>query len=112
MAASFMMAGFDAHDVTMTDLLEAAKDGIDLLYNFKGLALVGGFSYGDVLGSARGWAASILFQTSLRQYFVDFKNRKNTFSLGVCNGCQLMSLLGFIGDIDDLNVISISSGKN
>lgn len=58
----------------------------------------GGFSYADTLGSAKGWAATILFSEHLKQQFDNFKNRKDTFSLGVCNGCQLMSLIGWVGD--------------
>uniref|UniRef100_F1KRI4 phosphoribosylformylglycinamidine synthase n=2 Tax=Ascaris suum TaxID=6253 RepID=F1KRI4_ASCSU len=93
MAAAFHMAGFTPFDVTMTDLLD-----FDIgLERFCGLAFVGGFSYGDVLGSAKGWASSILFHQKLFNQFETFRRRKDTFSLGVCNGCQLMALLGWIG---------------
>ncbi|MCX7562627.1 phosphoribosylformylglycinamidine synthase [Xanthomonadaceae bacterium XH05] len=89
MAAAFHRAGFDAVDVHMTDLIEGrvALDG------FKGLAACGGFSYGDVLGAGRGWAASILERAPLRDAFRAFFEREDSFSLGVCNGCQMLSQL-------------------
>lgn len=94
MAASLLEAGFDVWDVTMQDLL---KNQVTLEI-FKGVVFPGGFSYADVCGSAKGWAASFLFHPSLRKQFQQFVTRKDTFSLGVCNGCQLMSLLGWVGD--------------
>ncbi|WP_411833009.1 phosphoribosylformylglycinamidine synthase [Pseudoxanthomonas mexicana] len=89
MAAAFARAGFDAFDVHMSDLLSGrvALDG------FHGLAACGGFSYGDVLGAGRGWATSILEHGALREAFAAFFARADTFSLGVCNGCQMMSQL-------------------
>ncbi|XP_065283087.1 phosphoribosylformylglycinamidine synthase [Dermacentor albipictus] len=92
MAASFYMAGFEAWDVTMTDLLEGAVT----LDGFQGLVFPGGFSYADVLGSARGWAASLMFHEKLAAQLAAFKNNPLTFSLGICNGCQLMALLGWV----------------
>lgn len=92
MASAFYMAGFDVWDVTMTDLLEGRVD----LNDFRGVAFVGGFSYADVLGSAKGWASTIRFNPELKKMFDDFYNRTDTFSLGVCNGCQLMGLLGWV----------------
>lgn len=92
MASAFRMAGFEPWDVSMTDLLEEKVN----LEEFYGVAFVGGFSYADVLGSARGWAGSILFNEKLRRVFDEFYNRPDTFSLGVCNGCQLMALLGWV----------------
>jgi len=93
MAASFHMAGFQCWDVTMSDLLE----GRVTLDRFRGLAAVGGFSYADVLGSARGWAGSIKFNTSVAAQVNHFFNsRQDTFSLGVCNGCQLFGVLGLV----------------
>jgi phosphoribosylformylglycinamidine synthase len=89
MAAAFTRAGFDAIDVHMSDL----QDGRIDLANFTGLVACGGFSYGDVLGAGEGWAKSILFNDRLRAMFKDFFHRENTFSLGVCNGCQMMSNL-------------------
>ncbi len=89
MAAAFDRAGFDAHDVHMTDLFE----GRHRLDDFRGLVACGGFSYGDVLGAGAGWARSILFNTALADAFAAFFARPDTFSLGVCNGCQMMSLL-------------------
>lgn len=88
MAAAFTIAGFEAIDVTMSDLL-AGKD----LKSFNGLAVCGGFSYGDVLGAGQGWAKTILYQTRLRELFMTFFHREDTFTLGVCNGCQMLSAL-------------------
>lgn len=96
MAASLLEAGFDVWDITMQDLLENQVT----LEVFRGVIFPGGFSYADVCGSAKGWAASFLFHPSLREQLRQFVARKNTFSLGVCNGCQLMSLLGWVGDED------------
>lgn len=93
MIASLLAANFNVHDVVMNDLL----DGRVTLDRYRGVVFPGGFSYADTLGSAKGWAASITYNESLRRQFVHFKNRSDTFSLGVCNGCQLMSLLGWIG---------------
>ena len=88
-AAAFDRAGFDAFDVHMTDLVE----GRHKLGDFRGLVACGGFSYGDVLGAGSGWAKSILFRASLAEQFSLFFGRPDTFSLGVCNGCQMMSQL-------------------
>lgn len=89
MASAFMQAGFDAVDVHMTDLLEGRTD----LLSFNGLAACGGFSYGDVLGAGGGWAKTILFNERLKEQFVKFFENGNTFTLGVCNGCQMISQL-------------------
>jgi len=89
MAASFMAAGFEAIDVTMSDLLAGRED----LARFVGFAACGGFSFGDVLGAGGGWAKSILFHEGLRAQFAQFFARTDTFALGVCNGCQMMSHL-------------------
>jgi len=89
MAAAFDAAGFRAVDVHMSDLFEQRVD----LSAFHGLVACGGFSYGDVLGAGRGWAASILFQQQLRDHFAAFFERVDRFALGVCNGCQMLSLL-------------------
>jgi phosphoribosylformylglycinamidine synthase len=90
MAAAFYQAGFDAIDVTMTDLFSGrVKD----LSSFQGLAACGGFSYGDVLGAGRGWASEILYHERVKQIFNDFFTRPDTFTLGVCNGCQMLSHL-------------------
>lgn len=91
MAAAFYLAGFEVWDICMQDLI---NDKISLK-DFKGIAFVGGFSYADVLDSAKGWAGCIKF-SKLRKEFEDFYMRKDTFSLGVCNGCQLMALLGWV----------------
>jgi len=92
MASAFFAAGFEPWDITMTDLL----NGRIVLDDFRGLAAVGGFSYADVPESAKGWAATILFNERLRSMFDAFYNRPDTFSLGICNGCQLFGLLGWI----------------
>jgi phosphoribosylformylglycinamidine synthase len=89
MAAAFDRAGFTAVDVHMSDLLA----GRISLANFKGMAACGGFSYGDVLGGGGGWAKSILFHARLSDEFAAFFGRADTFALGVCNGCQMMSQL-------------------
>ena len=89
MAAAFDRAGFDAFDVHMSDLI----GGRVKLDGFKGFAACGGFSYGDVLGAGRGWATSILERSALRDAFAAFFQRSDTFSLGVCNGCQMLSQL-------------------
>ncbi|SFA75528.1 phosphoribosylformylglycinamidine synthase [Azotobacter beijerinckii] len=89
MAAAFDRAGFAAVDVHMSDILAGRVD----LAEFKGLAACGGFSYGDVLGAGEGWAKSILFNTRARDAFQAFFERKDSFALGVCNGCQMMSNL-------------------
>ncbi|GFD88151.1 phosphoribosylformylglycinamidine synthase [Tenacibaculum sp. KUL152] len=89
MAAAFTRAGFDAIDVHMSDVLA----GRITLEQFAGLAACGGFSYGDVLGAGEGWAKSILFNSIARDQFEGFFNRHDTFSLGVCNGCQMLSNL-------------------
>lgn len=100
MASAFYHAGFDVWDLTMTDLLNKRLS----LSEFKGVAFVGGFSYADVLGSAKGWAGGIRFHSELYNEFEEFYYRGDTFSLGVCNGCQLMALLGWVPwrGIDDI----------
>jgi phosphoribosylformylglycinamidine synthase len=90
MAAAFHRAGFAARDVTMSDLV----DGRAQLSDFAGLVACGGFSFGDVLGAGAGWARSILFNTALRDAFAAFFARPDSFALGVCNGCQMLSQLG------------------
>ncbi|HHH26914.1 MAG TPA: phosphoribosylformylglycinamidine synthase, partial [Polyangiaceae bacterium] len=92
MAAAFRMAGFEPWDVTMSDLLE----GRISLDRFRGLVAVGGFSYADVLDSAKGWAGVIRCNDALREQFDAFYERPDTFTLGVCNGCQLFALLGWV----------------
>lgn len=89
MAAAFTRAGFDAYDVHMTDFLTGRAD----LAEFTGLACCGGFSYGDVLGAGGGWAKTILHNDRMVEMFRTFFNREDTFGLGICNGCQMMSHL-------------------
>jgi phosphoribosylformylglycinamidine synthase len=89
MAAAFDRAGFVAVDVHMSDILSGRVD----LADFNGLVACGGFSYGDVLGAGEGWAKSILFNPKARDMFKTFFHREDTFSLGVCNGCQMLSNL-------------------
>jgi len=89
MAAAFDRAGFDAYDVHMSDLAAGRRS----LAEFKGFVAGGGFSYGDVLGAGEGWAKSILFDPAVREQFEAFFARGDSFALGVCNGCQMMSNL-------------------
>jgi phosphoribosylformylglycinamidine synthase len=89
MAAAFDRAGFRAVDVHMSDILGGRLD----LAQFKGLVACGGFSYGDVLGAGEGWAKSVLFNPRAREGFQAFFQRSDSFALGVCNGCQMMSNL-------------------
>jgi phosphoribosylformylglycinamidine synthase len=89
MAAVFTRAGFDAYDVHMTDIFARRTR----LSRFHGLVACGGFSYGDVLGAGEGWAKSILFNALARDEFAAFFERDGTFTLGVCNGCQMLSVL-------------------
>ena len=89
MAAAFDRAGFAAHDVHMSDVISGRVS----LKDFAGLVACGGFSYGDVLGAGEGWAKSILFNSRANNEFSAFFNRSDSFALGVCNGCQMMSNL-------------------
>lgn len=98
MISAFLAAGFDAWDVTVSDLLS----GTVMLDQFRGIVFVGGFSFADVLDSGKGWAGVIKFNASVYQQFEAFKRRPDTFSLGVCNGCQLMALLGWIPNQEGL----------
>jgi len=112
MASAFHTAGFEAWDITMSDLLEGRAS----LDPFRGVAFVGGFSYADVLDSAKGWAGAIRYNESLRLQFEQFKARNDTFSLGVCNGCQLMALLGWISppntpDEERIRFVHNASGR-
>ena len=92
MTSAFYQAGFSPWDITMNDLIS----GRMTLDRFRGLVAVGGFSYADVPESAKGWAAAIRFNERLKKMFDDFYRRPDTFSLGVCNGCQLFGLLGWV----------------
>ena len=92
MAYAFHLAGFEAHDVHMTDLQQGRAN----LDDFKGLVACGGFSYGDTLGAGVGWARSILFNPALSDRFQQFFARTDTFGLGVCNGCQMFAELATI----------------
>ena len=89
MAAAFSRAGFEAHDVHMSDIIQDRKS----LNDFSALVACGGFSYGDVLGAGEGWAKSILFNRKTRDAFETFFSRPDTIALGICNGCQMMSNL-------------------
>jgi phosphoribosylformylglycinamidine synthase len=92
MTSAFYQAGFEPWDVAMQDFIDEKVD----LSLFRGVAFVGGFSYADVLDSAKGWAGVIRFNRNIWQQFETFYHRSDTFSLGVCNGCQLMALLGLV----------------
>ena len=98
MLAAFVTAGFDAWDVSVSDLLSGAVT-LDM---FRGIVFVGGFSYADVLDSGKGWAGVIKFNESVYKQFQDFRQRKDRFSRGVCNGCQLMALFGWIPNSEGL----------
>ena len=89
MAAAFDRAGFESIDVHMSDIVDRGRT----LKDFNGLVACGGFSYGDVFGAGGGWAKSILFNERARQAFAEFFARTSTFTLGVCNGCQMLSHL-------------------
>ncbi len=112
MASAFYAAGFEPWDIVMSDLLTGRID----LEGFRGVVAVGGFSYADVLDSAKGWAGVIRFNEGLREQFQRFYSRPDTFSLGVCNGCQLFALLGWvpwqgIADIEQPRFIQNASGR-
>ena len=92
MTSAFFQAGFEPWDITMTDFI----GGRVSISDFRGLVFVGGFSYADVLDSAKGWAGVIRFNNRVWDEFQGFYHRQETFSLGVCNGCQLMALLGWV----------------
>ena len=98
MAAAFHLAGFDAIDVHMQDLLDGTKD----INDFNGMAVCGGFSYGDVLGAGGGWSKTVLHNQNIKDKFQEFFNNESTFTLGVCNGCQMLSnLKDIIPDADN-----------
>lgn len=103
MAAAFHLAGFEAWDVHMSDLLE----GRTSLTSYRGAAFVGGFSYADTLDSAKGWAGSVLFSPKLVEQFTAFRKRPDSFSLGVCNGCQLLALLGWVPGAENGEVLPL-----
>lgn len=94
MANAFIQAGFQAVDIHMTDLISGKVANLE---QFVGLACPGGFSYGDVLGAGTGWAKSILLNDKLSKMFKTFFERSNTFTIGICNGCQMLSQLGDAG---------------
>jgi phosphoribosylformylglycinamidine synthase len=89
MAATLDRAGFEAHDVHMSDLLSGNKR----LDGYRGVIACGGFSYGDVLGAGEGWAKTILYHERVRAMFTEFFARADAFALGVCNGCQMLAAL-------------------
>jgi len=92
MVSAFYSAGFEVWDVAMSDILAGAVD----LGDYRGIVFVGGFSYADVFNSAKGWASTIKYNKKAKEMFDNFYNRSDTFSLGICNGCQLMGLLGWV----------------
>ncbi|KAI3368319.1 hypothetical protein L3Q82_008027 [Scortum barcoo] len=97
MSVSLYMAGFEVWDVTMQDLCSGSLT----LESYKAVVFVGGFSYADVLGSAKGWAATVGYNPKAKAEFDRFRQRGDTLSLGVCNGCQLLALLGWVGQDED-----------
>ena len=92
MSSAFHLAGFEVWDISMSDLLS----GRFSLDTFRGLGFPGGFAYADVLDSAKGWAGVIRFNPNILQQFQNFHDREDTFSIGICNGCQLSALLGWV----------------
>lgn len=92
MSAAAYAAGLEPWDITMSDLI----NGRASLDTFQGIIFVGGFSYADVLDSAKGWAGTIRFNERVLKQFEAFYGRADTWSLGICNGCQLMALLGWV----------------
>jgi phosphoribosylformylglycinamidine synthase len=109
MAYSLYLAGFDVKDVHMTDLLSGREN----LSDVSMIVFVGGFSNSDVLGSAKGWAGSFLFNPKAKAALDNFYNRPDTLSLGVCNGCQLMMELGLVyrGEMNHPSMHHNGSGK-
>ncbi|MEK9180670.1 MAG: phosphoribosylformylglycinamidine synthase, partial [Patescibacteria group bacterium] len=97
MIAALQMAGFKTWDVTMSDLV-AGRAVLD--ERFRGVIFPGGFSFGDVLDAGKGWAGVIRFNPKVREQFERFRQRPDTFSFGVCNGCQLMALMGWVPGLD------------
>ena len=93
MHSAFLQAGFDTDDMTLTEIINKIDFSLD---GYNGIVFVGGFSNGDVPSAGVGWAMSMLSNPVLSKEFAKFKDRKDTFSLGVCNGCQVMSYLGWI----------------
>ena len=92
MRTAFYTAGFEVFDICMDDLINERVS----LEDFRGIVFVGGFSYSDVLGAGNGWKNVIQNNKRLKNEFDNFYARKDSFSLGICNGCQLMSLLGYV----------------
>jgi len=107
MAVAFQLAGCRPFDVTMADLLT----GKARINDYQGIAFVGGFSYADVLDAGTGWAAAILFNDTLRADFDVFRKRPDTFSLGICNGCQLMARLGWVEGQPGMRFRTNTSGR-
>jgi len=105
MASAFYMAGFDVYDICMNDFINKPELTLD---DFRGVAFVGGFSYSDVGGAAKGWYQVIKSHPRIQKIFDDFYNREDTFSLGICNGCQLMSLLGWV---ENCKIVDNTSGR-
>jgi len=107
MAAAFQLANFVVYDIHMNDLLT----GVASLYNFRAIAFVGGFSYSDTLGAATGWCSVIKNNKILQDQFRHFYERENSISLGVCNGCQLMVKMKWVGQKDKFKLLENRSGR-
>lgn len=108
MSVTLHMAGFEVWDVTMQDVCS----GSVTLEPFKAVVFVGGFSYGDVLGSAKGWAAAISYNDTAKAEFHRFQQRPDTLSLGVCNGCQLLALLGWVASDGSKTDVVLTHNKS
>jgi phosphoribosylformylglycinamidine synthase len=100
LAAAFKHAGFQVYDINMNDLYENDT----LLDTMEGLAFAGGFTFSDVLGAGAGWASLILHNPTIKTQFQRFYEREDSFSIGICNGCQLMARLGWIDGVKDLRL--------
>ena len=109
LAAAFYHAGFNVFDINMNDIASDIKG--TLLDNMTGLAFAGGFSFSDVLGSGNGWYATIKYNITAKIQFDRFYKRHNTFSIGICNGCQLMARLGWIDSVKNLKLLENNSGR-
>ena len=107
LAAAFKHAGFQVYDLNMNDLIQDDH----FLDNMNGIAFAGGFTFSDVLGAGTGWYSMIHYNQSLKEQFQRFYEREDSFSIGICNGCQLMAKLGWIDGVKDLELVENESRR-
>ena len=107
LAAAFKHAGFQVFDLNMNDLMHNDK----VLDGMNGIAFAGGFTFSDVLGAGTGWYSMIQYNKALKEQFQRFYEREDSFSIGICNGCQLMAKLGWIDDVKDLELVENESNR-